>query len=134
MFDIIDKTSGEIVRRIRQPHERLRILTEFSGESLTKQAFKDLTDVNNIVNRYDRTGLLEGTKKFPPQYADVTSLQVDLTESINSSRQIIADAAENDSKLAKQRERKEKDRIAAEQKELAELRAFKENNSQQPEM
>lgn len=133
MINILNQETGEIIGRVRQPHERLRIVTEFTGESMTKQAFKDLTDVNNIVNRYDRTGLLEGTKKYPPQYADVTALQVDLTESINTSRATLDDAANNDSKLAKQRERKEKDRIAAEKQELAELRAFKENNSQQPE-
>lgn len=132
MISCIDDENGELVVRIRRPHERLRVQTEIIGESLTQQSFKDLTDINNIVNRYDRTGYLDG-RNTTPVYADVTSLQGDLTESINSSREAIAIASANDSKLAKQRERKEKDRIAAEAKELAELRAFKEKNSPQPE-
>ena len=65
-----------LVREARAVHAK--VTTDPVGVSRTQQADKDQTDINNIVNRYARTGNL------PPQrqgvYADVTALQGELTE------------------------------------------------------
>lgn len=54
----------------RTPTKRIKSALNFDGEtSLTKQAFKDEADVNKIVGRYRKTGVLPpalGT----PQYGD----------------------------------------------------------------
>lgn len=47
----------------------------FEGPGKTKQSFKDETDINNILARFQRTGLLEFTNKNQPQYADCTGIE-----------------------------------------------------------
>lgn len=45
----------------------------FEGQSLTKQSFKDETDINRIVARVLKTGVVPGTAK-QGVFADVSSL------------------------------------------------------------
>ncbi len=45
-----------------------------SGPSRTKQSMKDECDVNNIMVRYQKTGLLTHTAKGLPQFADVSAV------------------------------------------------------------
>lgn len=44
------------------------------GRSRTKQAMKDETDINRIVDRFARTGLVTHLAKGSPQYLDVAEV------------------------------------------------------------
>lgn len=75
------------------PMSRRRIQTVIVGESMTHQSAADSCDVNQIMARYDRTGVLPPSAR-QGVFADVTSLQVDLTEAVNSSRATIKEFRE----------------------------------------
>lgn len=78
---------GEILGlHIRLPRERERCAFFCVGDSRTVQSAADSCDVNKIIQRYDRTGILPDSGRGPGQYGDVTGLQGDLTEAINLSR------------------------------------------------
>lgn len=48
----------------------------FEGqESLTQQHFKDEADMNNILEKYSRTGVLDTSKQAIAQYGDFSSLK-----------------------------------------------------------
>lgn len=48
---------------------------DFTGKvSLTKQSFKDDSDINNITKRYERTGALPDMIKENPKYGDFSSV------------------------------------------------------------
>lgn len=56
------------------------VLTEFGlrcepGSSLTKQSFRDECDVNKIIARFEKTGMLEALNKKVPFYGDVSELK-----------------------------------------------------------
>ena len=79
--------------RMRNPFEDLRVPTEVEGESMTDASHGNDTDVNNIIARFDRTGLL------PPnhghgQYADVSGLQDDLTVVIKRGKEAMDELQE----------------------------------------
>lgn len=48
-------------------------ITEF-GPSLTKQCFRDESDINNILKRFERTGVLPEMIRQNPQYGDFTDV------------------------------------------------------------
>lgn len=54
--------------------EKQKIQTTFSGEGRTKQAFKAECDINQILARYQRTGVLDFQQKHAPEYGDVTAI------------------------------------------------------------
>lgn len=64
---------------IRLPYWRERCGQEFVGEAVTEQSHRDLVDINNIVRRHARGGLIP-PPTTPPQYADVTRLQEPLMQ------------------------------------------------------
>lgn len=45
-----------------------------AGKGRTKQSFKDECDINNIIKRFMKTGVLDFVAKHAPQYGDVTGL------------------------------------------------------------
>jgi len=47
----------------------------------TQQSFKDECDINVLMKRYEKTGILPTGRDLPPQFGDVTS--VDFMESMN---------------------------------------------------
>lgn len=53
---------------------RKRVVTPVVGESRTKQSFRDECDINRIMARYQKTGVLEFLEKREARYADVSSL------------------------------------------------------------
>lgn len=53
---------------------RVPVAVEFSGPGKTKQSFKAEADINNIMAKYQKTGLLEAVNKIQPQYGDVVGL------------------------------------------------------------
>lgn len=52
--------------------DRCRHFTPCVGESMAKQSFKDECDINLILARYQRTGILEHTRNSVAQYLDVS--------------------------------------------------------------
>lgn len=62
--------------QIRGRNERVRVTTDCSGPSATKQAFAYECDVNVIVERYRKTGdpSILGVPNGPPNYADVSDI------------------------------------------------------------
>lgn len=51
-----------------RPHER--VYAEISGRSRTRQEFQDECDINAIMKRYEKTGVLTHYSKREPQYID----------------------------------------------------------------
>ena len=54
--------------------ERVRPTID-TGEGLTKQALKDQCDINLIMKRYVKTGLIEHSRRFSGEYAFATGLE-----------------------------------------------------------
>lgn len=49
-----------------RPHAR-----HFEGPTMTKQSFKDACDINQIMLRYQKTGIVDHVNKYEGQYADL---------------------------------------------------------------
>lgn len=80
--------------KVRRPNCRVRYAMDFTGqESLVQQAHYDQTDINQVVERYRRTGVMPSGKSNG-RFADVTGLQGDPTELIERSREVIQQTAE----------------------------------------
>lgn len=54
---------------------KLKVQTTFTGPGRTKQAHKMECDINTILARYKRTGVIDFQEKHEPQYGDVTALE-----------------------------------------------------------
>lgn len=97
------------MRTVRTPYERVRVQTPGGGESMCDQSAAGPTDVNYIIERYARTGIMPEPNKDKAQYGDVTSLQGDLTDRIKWSNELItamqAVVEDQKAKLAAQPER-----------------------------
>lgn len=63
--------SADNIRTIYSP--KLRVLTHCTG-GRTKQSFKEECDINNIMARFQRTGVLDFTTRHQGTYMDVTGL------------------------------------------------------------
>lgn len=68
-----------IIDVVRHPFHREKVVTECGGASRTHQSHKEACDVNNIIAKFDNTGILP-VGKGEGQFVDVTHLQKDLTE------------------------------------------------------
>jgi len=44
------------------------------GDGKTRQSFKEECDINNILARYQTSGILDFAQKHEPQYADVSAI------------------------------------------------------------
>lgn len=53
---------------------RVRVALSFAPQGRTKQSFKAECDINNLMSRYLKTGVLDFVNKHAPQYQDVTGL------------------------------------------------------------
>ncbi len=63
----------------------------FTGTSRTKQSFKEETDINSIMARFQTTGMLDFVQKHQPQYGDVTAIDFQTSmESVAKSREMFA--------------------------------------------
>lgn len=58
MRDIVDSKTGVVLATVREAMDEFRVDTDVSGESVTKQSFKDECDINVIMARYERSGQL----------------------------------------------------------------------------
>lgn len=54
----------------RKLNERIRVFTEPVGLSRTKQAFRDECDVNQILAKWQKTGLITHVVSQPPKFGD----------------------------------------------------------------
>lgn len=61
---------------IRQPYDgqRNRVTVSFDAPDRAKQAFADECDINNIVRRFEETGLVEHVNGRPPRYEDLVNV------------------------------------------------------------
>lgn len=64
---------------IRMPSEGI----EFTDPSMTKQSFKDECDVNNIMRRFNATGVVTHVNGRRPEFGDFTSVAT-FQESLNT--------------------------------------------------
>lgn len=90
---------------VRHPYSRLRVTVRSDLASRTQQSHKDQCDINKILRRFDNTGELPPPTR-EAQYGDVTGLQGDLTERINTSREVL-DQAGRDLSAAQQAQAEE---------------------------
>lgn len=51
-----------------------RVSISFPATGRTKQAFKEECDINNIMKKFQKTGVLDFVEKRSPQYGDVTGM------------------------------------------------------------
>lgn len=75
--------------RVRPPWARTRMVTVNDLESMTQQSDVDQTDIDAIVARFERTGVLPAPNQDRAQYGDVCDLQVDLTTALNRAQEVI---------------------------------------------
>lgn len=66
---------SEIVFRTAYDTGRRRQVTCFEGvQTVTHQEQKETCDINNILEKYARTGLINHVNKYEGQYADVSAI------------------------------------------------------------
>lgn len=67
-------SSARVIRSLSDPRRRVRVVFP-DGGGRTKQSFKAECDINNIMARFVRTGVLDFTNRRQAQYGDVTGLE-----------------------------------------------------------
>lgn len=75
-------------RFVRPSYFRESLKTVIEGESKTQQSHKNSVDVNTIVKKFDRTGVMPPALR-EPQYGDVSDLNADYGELIERSREAL---------------------------------------------
>lgn len=77
--------------KIRKPYkDRVSVVCDCSGfPSLTHQSFKDECDINRILHKYRKTGLIDHVNRYQGQYGDFSEV-----ESFQDALQIVQDANE----------------------------------------
>lgn len=65
------RPTAPVVRTSQFDVERVR--TEVGSEVLTKQSFADDTDINNIMRKYEKTGILPDLSQKQYDFMDVSS-------------------------------------------------------------
>jgi len=54
--------------------KKKKVSQTFAASGRTKQSFREECDINNIMKKYQVTGLLTAVNKHQPQYGDVTGV------------------------------------------------------------
>lgn len=77
----------------RQVPPRVRVLTPVGTETRTKQADKDLTNVNRIMAKYRATGILQHMNPRTPDYGDFSNVGDYFTalNKVNAAQDAFAD-------------------------------------------
>lgn len=68
----MSKSNNPLVKSTR---ERKRLQLFFPDDGLTQQNFKDETDINNIMENFAKTGLVDHVNRVTGSYGDFTSVQ-----------------------------------------------------------
>lgn len=63
--------------------QRVRVPTVIEGESLTRQAHQQECDINQIMAKWQKTGIIEHVNEFEGQYGDFTDLPADYQSALN---------------------------------------------------
>ena len=58
---------------IKQDDGRIRVMTVNDQPSLTRQEFKEEVNVNSIIRKYQKTGMLTHVRNNPGAYMDLTN-------------------------------------------------------------
>lgn len=64
----------------------VKVAFSSSAPSMTKQSFKRECDINHIMSRFQKTGVIEFAKRFEPRYGDATGVD------FRAAMQLIAEA------------------------------------------
>jgi phage internal scaffolding protein len=64
--------------------ERKRVTFETTGESLTHQSAKDECDINNIMKKWERTGIIDHQNRYQGEYGDFTNVPDNYQDSLNA--------------------------------------------------
>ncbi|WNK13433.1 MAG: internal scaffolding protein [Microvirus sp.] len=73
-------------------HLHPKLDCSLAGPSKTKQSFKDECDINTILNKFQRTGVLDFVNKRAPHYGDVTGINFDdAMDRVIKGREFFAD-------------------------------------------
>lgn len=59
-------------RKVLRNHERVRVPTKFKGKTMTEQHHEKSCNINNILARYQNTGLIDHVREYEGTYGDVT--------------------------------------------------------------
>lgn len=109
---------------IRKPLQRERVITDLTGQkSKTDRSSGNDTDINNIVARFQRTGVMP-PPTGEPHYGDVSALQGELTDLIargEAARQELQELELQKEKEQQEAIRKNQETAEANAKRLAEL-------------
>jgi len=68
---------------IRKTYDRQRQTFYTTGDSLTHQSFKDECDINRIMLKWQKTGMVEHANHFQGSYGDFTNVPTDYQEAMN---------------------------------------------------
>ena len=61
--------------KIKSPyHDHDRVTLSFKNPSMTKQSFKGECDINNIMKKWQATGVIQHTKQHNGQYGDFSDV------------------------------------------------------------
>lgn len=84
---------SEMVFRTCYDNNRTRVQTCFAEDAgCTHQEHKQECDINHILEKYARTGLVNHVNKYEPQYGDVTSMEFqDMQNKIADVNSMFAD-------------------------------------------
>lgn len=62
------------VKRVRGTYDRTAVTITFPEETKAKQSFQAECDINTIMQKYQKTGLIQHVQKFQGSYGDFTSV------------------------------------------------------------
>ena len=110
--------------------ERVRVQTEVAEDSRTQQSHKDTVDINNIIRKFDRTGVLP-QPMIQPMYGDVSSLNRPYAEIVEEAQLQIEEAEAFIADKQKEIDAANKAEQEADAKLLAEAKAAKAKADQE---
>lgn len=64
-----------------------RVVKEFAGSGRTHQSFRDECNINNIMSRFEKTGIIEHTAKHQGYYGDLTQGPQDFRQALEMVRE-----------------------------------------------
>ena len=71
----------------RRPIEERPHAIDAGGQSRTKQGFAEESEINNIMARYEKTGLLEHVNSFKGDYGDYTNVPQSFDQALNQVKE-----------------------------------------------
>ena len=78
------KTYLKALESHKGPRERPRLAKSFSGPSLAKQSFKKECDINHIMSKYLKTGLIEHVAKYNGKYGESLPADFEYQDACNA--------------------------------------------------